>query len=68
MKRLLAIVSLSAAVASSGCAHNKPLTNQEVIRGAVYSTAFLVVIGVAVYRAASGPDAPNPNGPTYQPQ
>jgi len=55
MKRILALISLSAALAttSAGCAH-KQLTNEQVAKYAVTGGTVVVLTGVLLFAAKEG--------------
>ena len=50
MKRLIALITLTAALSSSGCVH-KQTTNADAIRGAAYGGAIVVILGMAIAHA-----------------
>ena len=50
MKRLIALISITAALATTGCVH-KQTTKADAIRGAAYTGALVIVVGMAIAHA-----------------
>jgi len=57
MKRFIALVSLSAALATTGCAH-KQLTNAQVAKYAVTGGTSVVLVGLWLLAGARQPTTP----------
>ena len=53
MKRLIALITLTAALSSSGCAH-KQLTNEQVAKYAVTGGTVVVLTGLWLFAAKEG--------------